>query len=146
MRTIHPALISCWENSTTENLFWTLNSFHPLRTLTGWWFWNQVKISNSAYVWSVSKQPKADKELITSKSKGVFQSFSTLAQYFCLLSWANNEFRAALPLKLFGWRVVDAYLRGHSCITTKYGMGGWVQKRAVFSDVQNCTYADILCG
>ena len=136
MRTIHPALISSWENSTTENLFWTLNSFHTLRTLTGWWFWNQVKFSNSAYVWCVSKQPKADKELITSKSKGVFQSLSTLAQYFFLLSWANNEFRAALPLKLFGWRVLDAYLRVIHKLRQHKEWVGESKKGQFFDDVQ----------
>ena len=37
-------------------------------------------------------------------------------------------------------------VRGHPYITSSKGVGGWVQKMAIFADVQYCIYADIVEG
>ena len=36
--------------------------------------------------------------------------------------------------------------RDHPYITSAKGLGGWVQKMAIFADVQYCIYADIVGG
>ena len=37
-------------------------------------------------------------------------------------------------------------VRGHFYIMSAKGLGGWVQKMAIFADVQYCIYANIVGG
>ena len=48
----------------------------------------------------------------------------------------------------FNWKfpATVSCIRDHSYITSAKGLGGWVQKMAIFADEQYCIYADIEVG
>ena len=60
----------------------------------------------------------------------------------------TNELVIAIFKQYFNWKfpATVSCIRDHPYITSAKGLGGWVQKMAIFADVQYCIYADTEVG